>query len=116
MISVREEIYKKLKNLKNPDEIFSDLFERMIKSQKKDPLKHFGIARDLPDGVLDEFEETVLKAKHEFAENAKEDLRIIGENSMILVDTTVVIDIWRERLNEKSAWNHIPVRLSGYLQ
>ncbi|MGV9204440.1 MAG: antitoxin VapB family protein [Promethearchaeia archaeon] len=72
MISVREEIYKKLKNLKNPGESFSDLFERMIKSQEKDPLKHFGIAKNLPEKVLEEFEESVMKAKRESAESSKE--------------------------------------------
>ena len=37
LISVREEIYRKLKKLKQPDESFSDLLERIIKTQEKDP-------------------------------------------------------------------------------
>jgi predicted CopG family antitoxin len=63
MISIREEVYRDLKRLKGSDESFSDLIERLIKSQKKNPLKHFGIAKDMPKKVLDDFEKTVLEAK-----------------------------------------------------
>ena len=69
LISVREEIYRKLTRLKNPDESFSDLFERIIKTQEKQPLKHFGIGKHLPEELQDEFEDVILKAKKEFAEN-----------------------------------------------
>jgi len=69
LISVREEIYRKLKKLKQPDESFSDLLERIIKTQEKDPLKHFGIAKNLPEEIKDEFEDVILRAKKEFAEN-----------------------------------------------
>jgi len=69
LISVREEIYLKLKKLKNPDESFSDLLERIIKTQEKDPLKHFGIAKQLPEDLQDKFEGVILTAKKEFAEN-----------------------------------------------
>jgi len=69
LISVREEIYLKLKKLKNPDESFSDLLERIIKTQEKDPLKYFGIAKQLPEDLQDKFEDIILTAKKEFAEN-----------------------------------------------
>lgn len=35
MISIRDEVYNNLKRLKNKDEIFSDLIERLIANQKK---------------------------------------------------------------------------------
>ncbi len=63
MISLREDIYNDLKRLKNPNESFSELIERLIKGRKKDPLKHFGIAKDLPKDMLDDFENAVLEAK-----------------------------------------------------
>jgi predicted CopG family antitoxin len=45
MISIRDDIYKKLKKLKGPNESFSELIERLIANQQKNPLKHFGIAK-----------------------------------------------------------------------
>ena len=63
MISVKEKIYKQLEQLKNPDESFSDLLERLIQNHKKDPLKHFGIAKQIPVDILDGFEEAVLNSK-----------------------------------------------------
>jgi len=63
MISIREDVYKSLKKLKGPNESFSELIERLIANQKKDPLKHFGIAKDLPDELLDEFEKAIIEAK-----------------------------------------------------
>ena len=63
MISIRDEIYKNLKKLKEPNENFSELIERLIVNQQKDPLKHFGIAKNLSDDVLDEFERTVKEGK-----------------------------------------------------
>ena len=67
MISVRKEIYDELKRLKKPGESFSDLLDRMLREREKDPLKHFGIARDIPKEILDEFEELILNAKKENA-------------------------------------------------
>ena len=63
MISIREDIYKNLKKLKDPNESFSELIERLIANQQKDPLKHFGIAKSLSDEVLNEFERTVKEGK-----------------------------------------------------
>ena len=70
MISVKEKIYKQLEHLKNPGESFSDLLERLIKNHKKDPLKHFGIAKQIPVDILDDFEKAVLNSKKEFAKNS----------------------------------------------
>ena len=63
MISVRDDVYKSLKKLKGQNESFSELIERLIANQKKDPLQHFGIAKDLPDELLDEFEKAIFEAK-----------------------------------------------------
>jgi len=67
MISIREDVYRDLKRLKGPNESFSDIIERLIKSRKKNPLKHFGIAKDMPKEMLDDFEKTILEAKKEDA-------------------------------------------------
>lgn len=63
MISIRDDVYKSLKNLKGPNESFSELIERLIANQKKDPLKYFGIAKDLSSEILDEFEKALIEAK-----------------------------------------------------
>ncbi len=70
MISIKEKIYKQLEQLKNPDESFSDLLERLIQNHKNDPLKHFGIAKQIPVDILDDFEKSVLNSKKEFAKNS----------------------------------------------
>ncbi|MHA1328608.1 MAG: antitoxin VapB family protein [Promethearchaeota archaeon] len=63
IISIREKIYEKLKKLKGPRESFSDVIERLISSQKKDPLKYFGIGKNLPERFFKEFEEIIIQAK-----------------------------------------------------
>ena len=40
-ISVKEKIYKQLERLKNQDESFSDLFERLIQDHKENSMKKF---------------------------------------------------------------------------
>jgi len=70
MISVKEDIYKQLENLKNEGESFSDLFERLIQNHKKDPLRHYGIGKQLPDEILDGFETAILDSKKESAKNS----------------------------------------------
>ncbi|MFX1479107.1 MAG: antitoxin VapB family protein [Promethearchaeota archaeon] len=67
MISIRDDVYKSLKKLKGPNESFSELIERLIANQQKDPLKFFGIAEDLSDDLLDEFENAILDAKKDDA-------------------------------------------------
>ena len=63
MISIRDDIYKNLKKLKDPNESFSELIERLIANQQKDPLKHFGIAKSLSDKDLNDFERIVKEGK-----------------------------------------------------
>ena len=63
MISIRDDVYKNLKKLKGPNESFSELIERLIANQQKDPLRFFGIAKDLSDELLDEFEKAIIEAK-----------------------------------------------------
>ena len=63
MISIRDDIYKNLKKLKGANESFSELIERLIANQQKDPLKHFGIAKNLSDDLLDDFEKAVKEGK-----------------------------------------------------
>ncbi len=63
MISIRVEVYNNLKKLKGPDESFSELIERLIINQKKDPLRHFGIAKDLSEEILNEFENAIITGK-----------------------------------------------------
>ncbi len=63
MISIRDDVYKNLKKLKSPNESFSELIERLIANQQKDPLKFFGIAKDLSSELADEFEKAIIEAK-----------------------------------------------------
>jgi len=72
LISIREEIYKDLKRLKGPNESFSELIERLIIERKKDPLKHFGTLNELPDNVLDDFENAIIEARKEDRKRAAE--------------------------------------------
>jgi predicted CopG family antitoxin len=62
-ISIREEIYKQLKHLKNPKESFSELIERLLLERRKDPLRHFGIAKDEPEVLNNEFEMAIVNAR-----------------------------------------------------
>lgn len=80
MISVKEEVYKRLKLIKNADESFSDLLTRLIKNQEKEPLKHFGIAKDLPKDIIEDFEEAIISAKKEdIIQNDKRFKELWGE-------------------------------------
>jgi len=63
MISIREEVYRNLKKLKGANESFSEVIERLLASQKKEPLKYFNMAKNLPSEILDEFEDTVFEGK-----------------------------------------------------
>lgn len=67
MISLRDDVYKNLKKLKGPNESFSELIERLIANQQKDPLKFFGIAKDLSDKLVTEFEKAIIEAKKDDA-------------------------------------------------
>jgi len=63
MISIRDDVYKNLKKLKNPNESFSELIERLIANQQKDPLKHFDISKNLSDEDLNDFENAIKEGK-----------------------------------------------------
>jgi len=63
MISIRDDVYENLKKLKGSNESFSELIERLIANQQKDPLKFFGIAKDLSNEFVDEFEKAIMEAK-----------------------------------------------------
>ncbi|HME51732.1 MAG TPA: antitoxin VapB family protein [Candidatus Lokiarchaeia archaeon] len=65
LISLREDIYDRLQQIKNSDESFSELIERLLNERKKNVLLHFGNGRDLPEGCLDEFENAILEAKED---------------------------------------------------
>ena len=80
IISIREEIYKKLKNLKRPNESFSGVIDRLISKQKKDPLKHFGIGKDLPKDVIDDFEKVIFESRKEDLKKAFERYRDLWGN------------------------------------
>lgn len=56
MISIREELYEKLAKLKHGDESFSDVIEHLLANFNKNPLKHFGIGKDLAEEDLNGFE------------------------------------------------------------
>ncbi len=67
VISIREDVYEMLRHLKAPNESFSEVIERLLKERIKNPLRHFGIAKDLPDEVNDEFENAIVQARKEDA-------------------------------------------------
>jgi predicted CopG family antitoxin len=67
MISIRDDVYKNLKRLKGPYESFSELIERLISNQQKDPLKHFGIAKNLSEEIISEFEKAINDGKKDNA-------------------------------------------------
>jgi len=54
-ISIRNDIYKMLKNAKGEDESFSDVIERLLKREKIDLAAYFGALKD--EDLLDELEE-----------------------------------------------------------
>ena len=63
LISIREDIYYKLKKLKRPNESFSEVIERLILSHKKDPLRHFGIGKELSQDIINIFEKTIIESR-----------------------------------------------------
>ncbi|MHA1490683.1 MAG: antitoxin VapB family protein [Promethearchaeota archaeon] len=65
MISIREDIYRDLKQLKGQNESFSEVIERLITKRKKDPLKNFGIFNSLPKEIMDDFENAIIEARKE---------------------------------------------------
>lgn len=62
-ISIRDEVYKSLRNMKREGESFSDVIERLLKRKNLSIRSYFGILKDNP--VLDEIEEIARKAREE---------------------------------------------------
>ena len=71
MISIREDIYEDLKRLKDPNESFSEVIERLIARSKKMPLNNYGIFNDVAKDVMDDFEKSIIDAKNEDAKISK---------------------------------------------
>jgi len=65
MITIRQEVYDRLNRMKKDKESFSDVISRLLDAQKKDPLQHFGIGKDLPEDELDEFERCITIAREQ---------------------------------------------------
>lgn len=63
MISVRDDIYNTLDRMKQEGESFSDVILRLIASEKRNPLQHFGIGKDIPKPINDIFEEGIEIAR-----------------------------------------------------
>ncbi len=80
IISIREDIYKQLKHLKNPKESFSELIERLLLERRKDPLRHFGIAEDEPEELNNEFEMAIFNARAKNLGIAKEKVNRLKNN------------------------------------
>ncbi len=53
-ISIRDDVYDILKNLKKEDESFSDVIEKLAEKKKSDIREYFGALKD--SRVLDEIE------------------------------------------------------------
>ncbi len=71
MITIRQEVYDRLSRAKRADESFSDVITRLLDSQKKDPLRHFGIGKDMPEDFLDEFEKGIVLSREQ-SQNRRE--------------------------------------------
>lgn len=58
-ISIRKEIYDRLKSQKKEDESFSDVIKRLLNNQSNfEEIKNcFGLSKDLPDEIIDEFKQ-----------------------------------------------------------
>lgn len=58
-ISIRKEIYDRLKSQKKENESFSDVIKRLLDNQSNfEEIKScFGLSKDLPDEIIDEFKQ-----------------------------------------------------------
>ncbi len=58
-ISIRKEIYDRLKNQKGENESFSDIIKRLLDSQSnfEKTKQCFGLSKELPDDLVDEFKQ-----------------------------------------------------------
>jgi len=60
-ISIRDDIYRKLVEMKEEGESFSDVIEKLLKRRKIDIRKYFGVLKD--SEVLDEIEKSLEMRK-----------------------------------------------------
>ncbi len=60
-ISIRDEIYNKLVEMKEEGESFSDVIEKLLKKKRTDIRKYFGVLKD--SEVLDEIEKCLEARK-----------------------------------------------------
>lgn len=58
-ISIRKDIYDRLKNQKKEKESFSDVIKRLLDNQSNfEEIKNcFGLSKDLPNEIIDEFKQ-----------------------------------------------------------
>ncbi len=63
IISIREDIYNRLAQLKGTKDSFSDVIEHLLVECRKDPLAHFGIGKDVPEDETAEFEQAIKDAR-----------------------------------------------------
>jgi len=77
-ISVRQEIYEKLERLKQQDESFSDVIERLLNEGSKGStsrlMKYFGVWSDFPKGFAQKVEEFRKSMNENIDERVKEGL------------------------------------------
>ena len=71
-ISITNDVYHDLVKLKRADESFSDIIKRLVKDSRKNPLQFFGILKDVPDEVLDSFEDAIKDMKDKGSKKADE--------------------------------------------
>ncbi|WP_457558313.1 antitoxin VapB family protein [Candidatus Harpocratesius sp.] len=71
LIAIKEELYERLSKLKKRNESFSDIIEHLLKNVEKNPLAHFGIAQDLDDKDLDDFESYLFDNRKKSRTNQK---------------------------------------------
>ncbi len=63
IISIREDIYNKLAQLKGPNDSFSDIIEYLITQCRKDPLAHFGIGKGVAENETADFENALAESR-----------------------------------------------------
>ncbi|MDI3496691.1 antitoxin VapB family protein [Archaeoglobus sp.] len=60
-ISIRDDVYRKLLEMKDEEDSFSDVIEKLLKRKKTDIRRYFGVLKD--SEVLDEIERSLNARK-----------------------------------------------------
>ncbi|AAB89766.1 antitoxin VapB family protein [Archaeoglobus fulgidus] len=60
-ISIRDDVYRKLLEMKDEEDSFSDVIEKLLKRKKTDIRRYFGVLKD--SEVLDEIEKSLNARK-----------------------------------------------------